>query len=70
MDEAGAEEGGPSTVTLGSGAGWLVVEAGWEGAGVWLGVAAGPFPAATGGGMSPSSMALPFRTEASRFSSV
>lgn len=44
--------------------------AGWVGAGVWLGVATGPFPTATGGGMSPSSMALPFRTEASRFSSV
>lgn len=70
MDEAaGAEEDGPSTLTLGSRVDWMA-EAGGVGAGAWPGVAAGPFPTATGGGMSPSSMAFPFRTEASRFSSV
>lgn len=56
-------------MTLGSGAGRFT-EPGRVGAGVWLDVAVGPFPTATGGGMSSSSMALPFRTEASRFSSV
>jgi hypothetical protein len=68
-EEAGAVAGGPSRMTLGSGAGRLV-GAGWGGAGVWLGVAAEVLPTATGGGMSPSSMELPFRTEANRFSSV
>lgn len=56
-------------MTLGSGDSRFT-EAGGASTGVWLGVAAGPFPMATGGGMSSSSMALPFRTEASRFSSV
>lgn len=56
-------------MTLGSGAG-RCTEPGRVGAGGRLDVAAGPFPTATGGGMSSSSMALPFRTEASRFSSV
>ena len=56
-------------MTLGSGAGGLI-EAGRVGADVWLDVAIGPFPTATGGGMSSSSMALPFRAEARRFSSV
>lgn len=68
-DEAGAVGEGPSRVTLGSGAD-AIPGAGWVGAGLQLGVDAGPFPMATGGGMSASSMALPFRTEASRFSSV
>lgn len=44
--------------------------AGWVSVGVWLGMDTRPFPTATGGGMSSSSMALPSRTEASRFSSV
>lgn len=56
-------------MTLGSGAGGFT-GVGWVDAGVWLGIASGPFPTATGGGMSPSSMVLPFRTETSRFSSV
>lgn len=56
-------------MTRGSGAGGFV-GTGWVGAGMWLGVATGPFPTATGGGMSPSSMVFPFWTEASRFSSV
>lgn len=56
-------------MTRGSGASGFRGAGGTD-AGVWLGVATGPFPTATGGGMSPSSMALPFRTEASRFSSV
>lgn len=60
---------GPSTVTLGSGAGRFT-EAGRVGAGVRLDAAVGLFPTATGGGISSSSMALPFRTEANRFSSV
>ena len=68
-DDDGAAEGGLSMMTRGSGASGFR-GAGGMGAGVWLGVATGPFPTATGGGMSSSSMALPFRTEARRFSSV
>ena len=58
---------GASKVTLDSGAGGLT-GARWEEA--WVCAAAGPFPDATGGGMSASLMELPFFAEISRFSSV
>lgn len=60
---------GASKVTLGSGAGRLT-GARWEVVWVWLCPVAGPFPEATGGGISASLMVLPFFAETSRFSSV
>lgn len=60
---------GDSKVALDSGAGRFI-GARWGVAWVLLCPAAGPFPEATGGGMSASLIMLPFLAETSRFSSV